>query len=31
MPSPGCELADGKVSSWLEQVGDAVERGEPIA
>ena len=31
MPNLGYEMEEGKVVSWLKQVGDRVERGEPIA
>ena len=31
MPSLGYDMEQGKVQSWLKQVGDSVERGEAIA
>ena len=31
MPNLGYDMESGKVGSWLKQVGDTVERGEPIA
>jgi pyruvate dehydrogenase E2 component (dihydrolipoyllysine-residue acetyltransferase) len=31
MPSMGYEMEEGKVVSWLKQVGDRVDRGEVIA
>jgi pyruvate/2-oxoglutarate dehydrogenase complex dihydrolipoamide acyltransferase (E2) component len=31
MPNLGYDMESGKVGSWLKQVGDSVERGEPIA
>ena len=31
MPSMGYEMEEGKVVSWLKQVGDEVARGEVIA
>ena len=31
MPHLGYDMEEGKVHRWLKQVGDAVERGEPIA
>ena len=31
MPNLGYEMEEGTVESWLKQVGDRVERGEPIA
>jgi pyruvate/2-oxoglutarate dehydrogenase complex dihydrolipoamide acyltransferase (E2) component len=31
MPNLGYEMEEGTVQRWLKQVGDAVERGEPIA
>ena len=31
MPNLGYDMETGKVQSWLKQVGDSVERGEPIA
>ena len=31
MPNLGYDMDAGKVQSWLKQVGDSVERGEPIA
>jgi pyruvate dehydrogenase E2 component (dihydrolipoamide acetyltransferase) len=31
MPNLGYDMQEGKVASWLKRVGDAVERGEPIA
>lgn len=31
MPSLGYDMEMGKISSWLVAVGDAVERGQPIA
>jgi 2-oxoglutarate dehydrogenase E2 component (dihydrolipoamide succinyltransferase) len=30
MPQMGESIAEGTVSQWLKQVGDAVERDEPI-
>ncbi|HIF07719.1 MAG TPA: hypothetical protein EYQ64_12445, partial [Gemmatimonadetes bacterium] len=30
MPQMGESIAEGTVSKWLKQVGDAVERDEPI-
>jgi pyruvate/2-oxoglutarate dehydrogenase complex dihydrolipoamide acyltransferase (E2) component len=31
MPNLGYDMETGKVGSWLKQVGDSVERGEPLA
>ncbi|HUZ81209.1 MAG TPA: lipoyl domain-containing protein [Gaiellaceae bacterium] len=31
MPNLGYGMESGKLTSWLKQVGDAVERGEAIA
>lgn len=31
MPALGYDMERGKISSWLKQVGDSVERGEPLA
>jgi pyruvate/2-oxoglutarate dehydrogenase complex dihydrolipoamide acyltransferase (E2) component len=31
MPNLGYGLETGKIVNWLKQVGDSVERGEPIA
>jgi pyruvate dehydrogenase E2 component (dihydrolipoamide acetyltransferase) len=31
MPNLGYDMEDGKIQRWLKQVGDSVERGEPIA
>jgi pyruvate dehydrogenase E2 component (dihydrolipoamide acetyltransferase) len=31
MPNLGYDMEEGKVASWLKQIGDSVERGEPIA
>jgi pyruvate/2-oxoglutarate dehydrogenase complex dihydrolipoamide acyltransferase (E2) component len=31
MPNLGYDMESGKVMSWLKQVGDNVERGEPLA
>jgi pyruvate dehydrogenase E2 component (dihydrolipoamide acetyltransferase) len=31
MPNLGYDMEEGKVQRWLKQVGDSVERGEPIA
>jgi len=31
MPNLGYDMESGKVASWLKQVGDSVERGEPLA
>ena len=31
MPSMGYEMEEGKVVSWLKQVGDSVDRGEALA
>jgi pyruvate dehydrogenase E2 component (dihydrolipoamide acetyltransferase) len=31
MPSMGYEMEEGKVVSWLKQVGDRVDRGEVLA
>ena len=31
MPNTGYDSEHGKVAGWLKGVGDAVERGEPIA
>jgi len=31
MPNLGYDMTEGKVVAWLKQVGQAVERGEPIA
>ena len=31
MPNLGYDMETGTVQSWLKQVGDTVERGEPIA
>lgn len=31
MPNLGYDMETGKITAWLKQVGDTVERGEPIA
>jgi pyruvate/2-oxoglutarate dehydrogenase complex dihydrolipoamide acyltransferase (E2) component len=31
MANLGFDMASGVIGNWLKQVGDAVERGEPIA
>jgi len=31
MPNLGYDMETGKISLWLKQVGDSVERGEPLA
>jgi pyruvate/2-oxoglutarate dehydrogenase complex dihydrolipoamide acyltransferase (E2) component len=31
MPKLGYDMETGAIGSWLKQVGDRVERGEPIA
>jgi pyruvate dehydrogenase E2 component (dihydrolipoyllysine-residue acetyltransferase) len=31
MPNLGYDMETGKVVSWLKEVGDMVERGEPLA
>jgi pyruvate dehydrogenase E2 component (dihydrolipoamide acetyltransferase) len=31
MPNLGYDMESGKVQSWLKQLGDTVERGEPLA
>jgi pyruvate dehydrogenase E2 component (dihydrolipoamide acetyltransferase) len=31
MPNLGYDMTEGKVVAWLKQVGQTVERGEPIA
>jgi pyruvate dehydrogenase E2 component (dihydrolipoamide acetyltransferase) len=31
MPNLGYDMEEGTVQRWLKQVGDSVERGEPIA
>jgi pyruvate dehydrogenase E2 component (dihydrolipoamide acetyltransferase) len=31
MPNLGYEMEEGTVQRWLKQVGDKIERGEPIA
>lgn len=31
MPNLGYDMQSGKIASWLVAVGDAVERGQPIA
>lgn len=31
MPNLGYDMETGTLQRWLKQVGDAVERGEPIA
>ena len=31
MPNLGYDMEEGKVVSWLKQVGDSVQRGEPLA
>jgi len=31
MPNLGYDMETGKIVSWLKQVGDSVERGEPLA
>jgi pyruvate/2-oxoglutarate dehydrogenase complex dihydrolipoamide acyltransferase (E2) component len=31
MPNLGYDMESGTVGEWLKQVGEAVERGEPIA
>ena len=30
MANLGYDMASGRIGSWLKQVGDRVERGEPI-
>jgi pyruvate dehydrogenase E2 component (dihydrolipoamide acetyltransferase) len=31
MPNLGYDMEQGKIASWLKDVGDRVERGEPLA
>ena len=31
MPKLGYDMETGAIGSWLKQVGDTVQRGEPIA
>lgn len=31
MPNLGYDMEEGKILSWLKDVGDGVERGEPLA
>lgn len=31
MPSLGYDMEEGKLQRWLKQVGDSIDRGEPIA
>jgi pyruvate/2-oxoglutarate dehydrogenase complex dihydrolipoamide acyltransferase (E2) component len=31
MPNLGYDMETGRIARWLKQVGDQVERGEPIA
>ena len=31
MPNLGYDMESGKITSWLKQIGDSVDRGEPIA
>lgn len=31
MPNLGYDMESGTLQRWLKQVGDAIERGEPIA
>ena len=31
MPRLGYDMDSGQIASWLKQVGDSVQRGEPIA
>jgi pyruvate dehydrogenase E2 component (dihydrolipoamide acetyltransferase) len=31
MPNLGYDMAEGRVLSWLKNVGDRVRRGEPLA
>jgi pyruvate dehydrogenase E2 component (dihydrolipoamide acetyltransferase) len=31
MPNLGYDMEEGKLQRWMKQVGDSVERGEPIA
>lgn len=31
MPNLGYDMEEGKLQRWLKQVGEIVERGEPIA
>jgi pyruvate/2-oxoglutarate dehydrogenase complex dihydrolipoamide acyltransferase (E2) component len=31
MPNLGYDMTEGKLVSWLKQVGEEVKRGEPIA
>jgi pyruvate/2-oxoglutarate dehydrogenase complex dihydrolipoamide acyltransferase (E2) component len=31
MPNLGYEMEEGTIERWLKQVGDGVQRGEPIA
>jgi pyruvate/2-oxoglutarate dehydrogenase complex dihydrolipoamide acyltransferase (E2) component len=31
MPNLGYDMETGRIARWLKQVGDQIERGEPIA
>jgi pyruvate dehydrogenase E2 component (dihydrolipoamide acetyltransferase) len=31
MPNLGYDMENGKLISWLKEIGDHVERGEPLA
>ena len=31
MPSLGYDMESGRIGEWLKNVGDRIERGEPIA
>jgi pyruvate dehydrogenase E2 component (dihydrolipoamide acetyltransferase) len=31
MPKLGYDMATGRIAGWLKGIGDAVQRGEPIA
>jgi pyruvate dehydrogenase E2 component (dihydrolipoamide acetyltransferase) len=31
MPNLGYDMEQGKIASWLKDIGDRVERGEPLA
>ena len=31
MPNLGYDMEQGRIASWLKDVGDRVERGEPLA
>lgn len=31
MPNLGYDMEEGKLQRWLKQIGDSIERGEPLA